>query len=93
MAWHIDRSLQVLSACNRRVEVVEFKPQEHAVSVWRDVGISDAGMMMLNIPSVQLKNQPAVRNEPLVLGAAMGALAAKETLIPATARLDIGHAN
>ena len=92
MAWHIDLSVQILSACNRHVEVVEFKPQEHAVS-WCDVGISDAGMMMLYIPSVQLKNQPALRNEPLVLGPAMGALAAKETLIPATARLDIGHAN
>ena len=93
MAWHIDLSVQALCACNRRVEVVEFKPQEHAVSVWCDVGISDAGMMMLYIPSVQLKNQPAVRNEPLLLGPAMGALAPKETLIPATARLDIGHAN
>ena len=93
MAWHIDLSVQFLSACNRRVEVVEFKPQEHAVSVWCDVGISDAGMMMLHIPSVQLKNQPAMRNEPLVIGPAMGALAPKETLIPATARLDIGHAN
>ena len=93
MAWHIDLSVQALCACNRRVEVVELKPQEHAVSVWSDVGISDAGMMMLHIPSVQLKNQPAVRNEPLIVGPAMGALAAKETLIPATARLDIGHAN
>jgi hypothetical protein len=93
MAWHNDVSVQVLSASNRRVEVVEFKPQEHAVSVWSDVGISDARMMMLHIPSVQLKNQPAVRNKPLIVGPAMGALAAKETLIPATARLDIGHAN
>ncbi len=93
MAWHHDLSVQVLSACNRGVEVVEFKPQEYAVSVWCDLGIPYAGMMMLHIPSVQLKNQPVVRNEPLVRGPAMGALAPKETLIPATARLDIGHAN
>jgi hypothetical protein len=50
-------------------------------------------MMMLHIPSVQLKDQPAVRHEPLILGPAMGALAAEETLIPATARLDIGYAD
>ena len=93
MAWHHDVSVQVLRACNRRVEVVEFKPQKHAVSVWCDVGISESAMVMLHIPSVQLKNQPAVRNEPLILAPAMGALAPKETLIPATARLDIGHAN
>jgi hypothetical protein len=49
--------------------------------------------MMLHIPAVQLKNQPAVRNEPLVLRAAMAALTAKEALIPATARLNIAHAN
>ena len=93
MTWHDDLSLQVLSASNGRVEVVEFKPQEHAISVWRDVWVSDATMMMLNIPSVQLKNQPAVRNEPLILRAAMRTLTAKETLIPATARLNIAHAN
>ena len=93
MAWHDDLSVQSLSACNSRVEVVEFKPQDYAVSVWSDVGISKSAMVMLHIPSVQLKNQSAVRNEPLILRPAMGALAPKETLIPATARLDIRHAN
>ncbi len=93
MAWHDHLCLQVLSANNGRVEVVEFKPQEHAISVWLDVWISDTTMMMLHIPSVQLKNQPAMRNEPFILTAAMRALTAKETLIPATARLDIAHAN
>jgi hypothetical protein len=93
MAWHDDLSVQVLSACNRRVEVVELKPQEHAVSVWCDGGISDVAMMMLHIPPVQLKDQPAMGNEPLVLGPAVGAFAAQETSIPATARLDIGYAN
>jgi hypothetical protein len=93
LAWHDDLSVQVLSACNRGVEVVEFKPQEYAVSVWRDGGIPDMAMMMLHIPPVQLKNQPAVENKPLILGPAVGALAAEETLIPSTARLDIGYAN
>ena len=93
MAWHDDLSLQVLSASNGRVEVLEFKPQEHAISVGPDVGISDATVMMVHIPAVQLKNQPAVRNEPLILRAAMRTLTAKETLIPATARFNIAHAN
>ncbi len=88
-----DLSLQVLSAGQSCVEVVEFKPQEHAISVGRDVWISDATVMMLHIPSVQLKNQPAVRDEPLILPAAMRTLAAQETLIPATARLNIAHTN
>ena len=93
MAWHDDFSLQVLSAGDGRVEVVEFKPQEHAISVWRDVWISDTPMMMLHIPSVQLKDQPVTRDQPLILLAAMRTLAAEQTLIPATARLDVAHAN
>src|SRR5439155_23893299 len=93
MAWHDDLSLQFLAARDGRVEVVDFKPQQHAISVWLDVWVSDTTMMMLHIPSVQLKKQPAVRNEPLILRAAMRTLAAKETLIPATARLHIAHAN
>ena len=56
MAWHDDLSLQFLSARDGRVEVVDFKPQEHAISVWLDVWVSDTTMMMLHIPSVQLKN-------------------------------------
>ena len=92
MAWHDDLSLQVFSACNSRVEVVEFKPQEHAISVGPEVGIADATMMMLHLPSVQLKDQPVVRNEPLILRAAMRTLAAEEALIPATARLNVAHA-
>ncbi len=93
MAWHDDLSLQVRRAGHGRIEVLEFKPQEHAVPVWLDVRISDATMMMLHLPSVQLQDQPAPRYQSLIILAAMRALTAEETLIPATARLDIAHAN
>ena len=49
--------------------------------------------MMSHIPTVQLKGQPALRNEPLVVGAAVVALAIEEALVPATARLNVTHAN
>jgi hypothetical protein len=87
-----DLRTQLRGAGNSRVEVANFKPQEHAVSR-REVGIADRSVMMVHIPSVQLKNQLAARNEPLILRAAMATLTAKETLIPATARLNIAHAN
>ncbi len=87
-----DLSFHLFGTRNSGVEVVEFKPQEHAIS-GRDAWISETAMLMLDIPSVQLKNQPAVRNEPLILRAAMPTLTAKETLIPATARFNIAHAN
>ena len=92
MARQDDLCLQVRGPDNGRVEVANFKPQEHAVS-GREVGIADGTVMMLHIPAVQLKNQPAMRNEPLILRAAMVTLTTKETLIPATARFNIAHAN
>lgn len=92
MAWQNDLRLQVHRANESRVEVAYFKPEKHAVS-GREVGIADGTVMMLHIPAVQLKHEPALRNQSLVLRAAVVTLAAKETLIPATARLDIAHAN
>jgi|SRR6187397_51506 hypothetical protein len=92
MAREDDLRTQLRGAGNSRVEVANFKPQEHAVSR-REIGIADGTVMMLHIPPVQLKNQLAVRNEPLILRAAMATLTVKETLIPPTARFNIAHAN
>ncbi len=93
MARQDDLSLHTFCACNCCVEVVDLKPEKHTVSIRSDVWISDAAMVMLDVPSVQLKNQPAVRNEPLILSAAMRTLTAKQVLIPAAARLNIAHAD
>ena len=92
MAGQNDPRLQVHSSGYGRVEVVDFKPQEHTISM-RKVSVPNGTVMMLHVPTVQLKNQAAVRNEPLILGAAMVTLATKETLIPAAARLNVSHAN
>lgn len=92
MAGQDDHRLQIRGSGQGRIKVVHFEPQEHAVS-GSEVGIADRTVMMLHIPAVQLKHQPAVRNEPLILRAAMVALTTKQALIPATARLDITHAD
>ena len=92
MAWQDNLGLQFLSTRHGRVEVADFKPQEHAVS-GRDVGIANATMMMLDFPAVQLKHQPALRNEPVIIRAAVVTSTAQKPLIPATARLNIVHAN
>jgi hypothetical protein len=42
---------------------------------------------------MQLKHKPATFHQPLVLGAAVGALTAKQPLVPATAGFDIMHTN
>ena len=40
-----------------------------------------------------LQDEPAIGNQPLIFPAAMVASAAQERLIPATARLNVAHAN
>ena len=74
------------------IEIVDLKPKEHAVSM-RQILVADWTVMVFHIPAVQLHDQLPVRKKTLVLGAAVPTLTAKQTLIPATARFDITHAN
>ena len=87
--------VQLYGARHGRLEVVELElePEQHAIPVRFEIGISERPVLVHHIPAVQLKNQPAVPNEPFVLAPAVIALAAKEALIPAAARFDIVHAN
>jgi hypothetical protein len=93
MAWQNDLGVQALSAGKPRRRSRRVQTRGARRSRRCDAGIADTAMVLINIPLVQLKNQPAVRKEPLILTPAMAALAAKKTLVPATARLDIAHAN
>jgi hypothetical protein len=52
MARFDDLSFHLLGTRNSGVEIVELKPQEHAISIGLEVWTSDATMMMLHIPSV-----------------------------------------
>jgi len=47
--------LQFRCSGNHRVEVIHFKPQQHTVP-GRDLRITNATMMMLNVPVMQLKH-------------------------------------
>jgi hypothetical protein len=75
------------------IEIVEFKPQQHAVSVRLEILIADWAVIVSYIPPVQLQDQSPIRNKPLVLGTAVCALTTKKTLIPTAACFDIMHAN
>ena len=92
MARQDDLHLQLGSAGSGGIKVADFKPQEHPVSR-RKAAVANPSVMMLHIPMVQLKNQPALRNKSLIVRAAMIAPTAKKALIPAAARLNISHAN
>ena len=93
MARFDDLGFHLVGTRNNSIEVVQFKPEENAVSVWSKVGISERAMMMLDVPVVQLEDELSARDQPFIIRSAVAALTAKETLIPATARLDVMHAN
>ena len=92
MAWQNDFRLQVHGAGMSSVKIVQFKPEEYAVSM-RKVGITDLTVMMLVFPAMELEHQLAFTNESLVIRSTMGALAAEQALIPTAARFDIADAN
>jgi len=70
MARKDDLGPQLRSAGNRRVEVADLKPQEHSVSM-SELRIADGAVVMLDIPAMQLKNQPAIGQEPFIIRPAM----------------------
>ncbi len=74
------------------IKIVQFKPQQYAVSV-SEFRIADGAVMMIHTPVVQLHQQLAIRNQLLVLASAVPALAAQKTLVPATACFDISYTN
>jgi hypothetical protein len=55
--------------------------------------IADPTMVMFNLESMQLKDQNTVRDQSLIFCTTVRTLAAEQTLVPAAARLDIGHRN
>ena len=75
------------------IEIVDLKPQEDAVSVRLEIWISNRTVMVLDIPSVQLKDQLAADNKAFILRSAVRTLAAEQLLVPSTACLDVADAN
>jgi len=58
-------------ALHDRVEVLYLEPQQHAVPIRLVVAIADPAVMVFHFKAVQLEDELAVRNQPLVLRAAV----------------------
>jgi hypothetical protein len=58
------------------LEIIYLEPQQNTIAVGLVITITDPSVMVLNIEAVQLKNELTVRDQALVLGAPMIALAA-----------------
>ena len=59
MARLDDLGVQARGAGDGRVEVVDLEPEEHAIAV-RERRITHRAVVVLDVPAVQLKNQPAM---------------------------------
>lgn len=81
--------MQLCGTGDRRVEVVDLEPEEHAVAVRPVSRVADRPMTVLHLEAVELEDQHTVRAEALVLPATVGALASEQSLVPLAARLDI----
>jgi hypothetical protein len=87
---HLD--LHFLRAHHGRVEIIEFKLQQHTIAM-RQILATDWTVIVSHTPAVQLQDQSIVQNKTLILEPAMRTSTAEQTLIPAAARFDIVHAN
>ena len=85
-------SLQLKGTRVSGVEIIHFEPQQRPVSR-RNIGIANGAVMIVPVPAMQLKNEASLRNEPLIIRAAVRALTAQQMLIPAAAGLDVTDAN
>ena len=86
-----DLSLQFGDTGDRGIEVVDFKPQEHAVAIGRVIRITDRPVAVFDLKTVQLEDQRTIRDQSLIFRPAERALTAEKTLVPPAAPFDIGH--
>src|SRR5262249_28915484 len=73
------------------IEIVDLKPQQHAVAIGLVVWIADGPVVMFDVKAVQLEDERAiVRDQALIFRTAVITAAAEETLVPAAAGFNVG---
>jgi len=77
-----DLGLQITCASHGVVEVVDLEPHEDAVARGLRAGITEVGVIVLDVPRVQLEDQPIAGDEALVLASPVCARASEQPLIP-----------
>ena len=81
---------RLLRAFDRRVEVIHVEPQEHTVAPRPDVWIAQRAVMVLDLPAVQLEDEPSVAvDQPFIVGSAVVAARPEQPLEPCTGGFDI----
>ncbi len=77
-----------VGASHGGLEIGNLEPKQHSVPVGL-LRITDGAMVVLDLPLVELENQPAADHETLVIRPAVGALTTEQALIPAAARFNV----
>lgn len=93
MSWHDDFHAHFRCALHDRIEILNLKPQQHSISIRFVISVGDRAMMMLDVETVQLKDDLSVENQLLILASAMIALAAEQTLVPPAACFYVGNSD
>jgi hypothetical protein len=91
MPRHDDFHAHFGAALHDLVEIVHLKPQQYTISVWLIFTIADRTVMVFYLEAVQLKDNPAIKEQLLVLRTPMATPAAQQTLIPSAACFYIGY--
>ena len=91
--WQDDLDAHLRGTPHNCVKVVNFKPQQNAVSIRLVVPIGDGAVMMFHFEAVQLKHKFAIRNQLFIGAAAMIAPAPEQTLVPSAARFHICYSD
>jgi hypothetical protein len=86
----LDLGSEVLRASHGRVEVIDLEPQQHAVPPRVDFRLAQRTVMVLDVPAVQLEDEPSVAvDQSLIVRSAVVAASPEQTLEPLAGRLDI----
>jgi hypothetical protein len=93
MAGQDDLNTHFDSALHHRVEVFDLKPEQHTVSVGPVGWIAYGPVVVSDFKAVQLKNEPAVMDQLLIVATAVRSTAPKQALIPSAAGFDVCHAD
>jgi hypothetical protein len=91
MTREYDVHLHLGGAAHNGVEVFDFEPQQDTVSVGPVARVANGAVRVVRFKAVQLRDDLTIPEQLLIDGAAVPALAAKKTLVPAAAGFDIGY--
>ncbi len=81
----------VSGALHDGIEILNLKPEQHAVAVRFVIAVADCAVMVLHLEAVQLKHKLAVQNQLFIGGAAMIAAQTEQALIPPAACFYVGN--